>query len=234
MSKHTERLQHALGCWLISAVVISILVWASPAKAVEWKKYESKKYGFTMKVPKEFKLQSEEKGVTFMYQAGEAASGSSKSKKKKKGFKVGLRVKGVSLGHSRSEEDTTSSSGSGGGLDSAMTIYVNWAWMPDVSSATMYKTNLDSDKKDMKSPDPNYTDIETFAKKNGYAHEGNAYWYKETKKQDFEEIHRWHIKAYGNKSAYTVGLCGVYRQFDDWGGTYEEVVKSFKLIPIEK
>ena len=49
-----------------------------------------------------------------------------------------------------------------------------------------------------------------------------------------DEIHRWHIKSYGNKSAYTIGLTGTYAQFAEWGPVYEEVIKSFKLIPMEK
>lgn len=215
--------------WAV-ATAVAMAVIASPAQADEWKTYESKKYGFSMKIPKEFKLQDEKKGATWIYQPGSAESDKTTGKKKK--FKVGLRVKGVSLGHETSEEESSSSSG--GGTESAMTMYVNWTWMPDVSSGSLYDANVKSVKKDIESPDPKYTDLTVFSKKEGYACEGNAFWYKEAKKQDFDEIHRWHIGAYGNKSSYIVGLCGTYRQFDDWGDVYEKVLKSFKLIPLEK
>ncbi len=118
-------------------------------------------------------------------------------------------------------------------LEPALGIYVNWTWMPDVPSKVMYAANKKSELQDMTSPDPDYHDLIDFDRKKGYAHEGNTYWYKEVDKPDPGEIHRWHIKSYGNKSAYTVGLTGTYGQFAKWGPVYEKVVKSFRLIPME-
>ena len=113
-------------------------------------------------------------------------------------------------------------------------IYVNWTWMPDVASGTIYKANYDSVKQDIASPDPKYKDPVVFDKKKGYSHEGNTFWYKEVDKQDGTEIHRWHIHSAGNQSTYTIGLTGTYAQFQEWGPVYEQVIKSFKLIPMKK
>jgi hypothetical protein len=203
---------------------------AAQAAAVEWKTYESKKYGFSLKVPAEFNLENEEKGATWIYQPGSAAPATEAKQEKKRGF--GINVGGIRINTSETEETTTS--GSGGGLESALTVYVNWVWMPDVDSGTMYSTNKKSDEQNMDSPDPDYHELKVFDEKQGYAMEGNTYWYKEVDKTDGGEIHRWHIKSYGNKSAYTVGLCGTYEQFKQWAPIYEEMIKSWKLIPIEQ
>lgn len=216
---------------LLVAFATSMLL-VQGAGAREWKTYENKQYGFALKVPAEFELQSEEKGASWIYQPGSAATGD-KATKKKRGFKIGARIKGINIGTSQSEE-TTSSGDGGGGLESAVSIHVNWVWMPDVAPGTLYNANMDSVKKDMSSPDPNYTDPIVFSKKDGYAHEGNTFWYKEVDKDKGDEIHRWHIHSSGNKSDYGVILGGTYEQFEEWGPVFEEVVKSFKLIPIEK
>ena len=136
------------------------------------------------------------------------------------------------------EEDKTTSFQHQPGADGsaptepALLIYVNWTWMPDVPSKTMYDVNRKSDQQDMSSPDPDYHDLVPFDRKKGYAYDGNTYWYKEVDKSAPDEIHRWHVKSYGNKSAYTVGLTGTYGQFGKWGPVYEQVVKSFRLVPI--
>lgn len=117
-------------------------------------------------------------------------------------------------------------------LEPGLLLYVNWTWMPDVPSKTLYDVNRKSELQDMSSPDPDYHDLQVFDRKKGYAFDGNAYWYKEVDKKDASEIHRWHAKAFGNKSAYTVGLTGTFGQFATWGPVYEKVVKSFRLIPI--
>ncbi|MCF6284929.1 MAG: hypothetical protein L3K26_07050 [Candidatus Hydrogenedentes bacterium] len=226
--------QKALGILAMVMAFAGSMMLAPIAQAREWKTYENTKYGFSLKIPAEFELQSEEKGASWIYQPGSAKSAKGTKKKKKKKFSVGLRVKGVSLGTSQSEETTTDGSGGGGGLESALSIHVNWVWMPDVSPGTLYKANMDSVKKDISSPDANYRDPIVFSKKKGYAHEGNTFWYKEVDKSKSDEIHRWLIHASGNKSDYGVILGGVFGQFEEWGPVYEEVVKSFKLIPMKK
>lgn len=212
----------------------ALLTLALPAQAREWKIYESKKYGFRMKVPAEFTVDSEDKGVTMHYQPGSAPSGSNESTSKKKKRKFGVNIRGIGFSTEDSEESSSSGASSGGGLDTALGIYVNWTWMPDVAPGTLYSANKDQTQKNIDSPDPDYTDIKVFDKKQGYTYEGNTFWYKEVSKSDPEEIHRWHIYSAGNKSAYIVGLTGVHRQFAEWGPVYEEVVKSFELIPLEK
>lgn len=221
--------------WMTLGVAFLALAALSlPAQAREWKTYESKKYGFKMKVPAEFTVQSEDKGVTLIYQPGSAPTGGKAGVETKKKRKFGVKIGGLGFNTETVEEATGGGSDGGGGLDSAVMIYVNWTWMPDVASGTLYSANLKSTQQDIASPDPNYTDIKIFDKKQGYAYEGNTYWYKEATKSDPEEIHRWHIYSAGNKSAYIVGLTGVQRQFEEYGPVYEEVVKSFELIPLEK
>jgi hypothetical protein len=221
--------------WSVAGLAcVAVLALAVPAGAREWKIYESKKYGFKMKVPAEFTVDSDDKGVTMHYQPGSAPSGSDESSSKKKKRKFGVNIRGIGFNTEQSEESSSSGSSSGGGLDTALGIYVNWTWMPDVAPGTLYSANKDSTQQNIDSPDPDYTDIQVFDKKKGYAYEGNTYWYKEVTTGDPEEIHRWHIYSAGNKSAYIVGLTGVERQFSEWGPVYEEVVKSFELIPMEK
>jgi hypothetical protein len=229
-----KQKRNALGILATAMVCASSMLLAASVEAREWKIYENKKYGFSLKVPAEFELQNEEKGASWMYQPGSAASSNGTKKKKKKGFSIGARIKGINVGTSQSEETTTESSGSGGGLESALSIHVNWVWMPDVAPGTLYNANMDSVKKDISSPDANYKDPIPFTKKKGYAFEGNTFWYKEVDKDKGDEIHRWHIHSSGNKSDYGVILAGVYGQFEEWDSVYEEVIKSFKLIPMEK
>ena len=179
----------AFGMTTVAIAFAGSMLLATAAQAREWKIYENKKYGYSIKIPAEFELQSEDKSTSFIYQPGSVATGESgTTKKKKKKFSIGTRIGGVNIGTSQSEETSSESSGSsGGGLESALSIHINWVWMPDVAPGTLYNANMDSVKKDMTSPDPNYTDPINFDKK----------------------------------------------KFSEWDSVYEEIVKSFKLIPIE-
>ncbi len=108
-----------------------------------------------------------------------------------------------------------------GPLEPALMVYVNWVWMPSVPSTVLYDANKKSDLQNISSPDPDYRDLVDFDRKKGYAYAGNTYWFKEVDKPAPDEIHRWHIKSFGNKSAYTIGLTGTYGQFEKWGPVYE-------------
>ena len=226
----------AFGMTTMAIAFAGSMLLATAAQAREWKIYENTKYGYSIKIPAEFELQSEDKTTSFIYQPGSAATGDSgTTKKKKKKFSIGTRIGGVNIGTSRSEETSSESSGSGGGgLESALSIHINWVWMPDVAPSTLYQANMDSVKKDISSPDANYTDPIDFDKKKGYDYEGHTFWYKEVDKSEKDEIHRWHIYSAGNKSVYGVILGGNFGQFSEWDSVYEEVVKSFKLIPMKE
>lgn len=116
-----------------------------------------------------------------------------------------------------------------GGLESADSIHVNWMWFPDVSPSTLYRANWKSVQDDMNSPHPKFTDLKALKIEGG-----KAFWYKEVDKEDPTEIHRWHIYAVGNKSVYGVILAsGEFKNFASMIPIYEEVVKSFKLIPLK-
>ncbi len=224
--------------WMLWAGVATAMIVAPAAQAREWKTYENKKLGYSLKVPAEFALQSEDTTTSWIYQPGSAPAAEKPTdqpaEKKKKS--LGAKLKGIAQDATQGSGGGAADSGAaaGGGLESALSIHVTWTWMPDVAPETLYKANMDSVKQDISSPAPKYTDPQVFSKKAGYAYEGNAFWYKEVVKSKPDEIHRWLIGAYGNKSNYGVVLGGVQDQFDEWGPVFEEIVKSFKLIPIEK
>ena len=220
---------------LVYAAAVAVFVAAS-AGAVEYKVFESKKYGYKMKIPAQFELQGQEdKTSTFSYQPGAKSSGgSAASETTKKKTRIGISLGPIQLGKEESKESSTEGKTSSGGLESALTIYINWTWMPDVTSGTSYSINKKDTEQNIASPDPDYKDLEVFGKKKGYAYEGNVYRFKEVDKKDPTAIHRWHVKAFGNKSHYTLGFTGTFGQFKEWGPIYDEVIKSFELIPMEK
>ena len=214
---------------------------SAQAQSGEFKTYESKKFGYSLKIPKEFQIDGkEDKTTQWMYQPGSTPAAGAEEKpaeEGKKKLKLGAKLKGVvgdAVGGAAG--GAAESTGGGGALEPAVMIYINWVWMPDVSSETMFNANIDQIKQDVKSPAPSYTDIKVLTKENGYPNfsGGQGFFYKEVNKDAGDEIHRWHINAYGNQSSYIVGMTGTYAQFQKWGPIYDEVVKSFKLIPMEK
>lgn len=223
-------------------MVGAVAVFAIGAGAAEWKTVEVEKYGYEFKIPAEFDMSGDlDKTTSWIYQPGAEDAGKSKKKSKSKTnrFSVGggVGIGPLRVGASQTRSETESESGSGGSdLESALQVYVNWTWMPDVDSKTMFDTNLKSDRQNADSPDPDYEDIVVMTKENGYPEfeGGYAYCFKEVDKKDDGEIHRWHIKAFGNKSSYTIGLTGTYGQFKEWGPKFQEVIESFKLIPLEE
>lgn len=219
--------------WSLALGAVAVLA-AGTAWAARFKTVEIEKYGYKLKIPEQFEMSGKiDKTTDWMYQPGSEPVASSASTKTKKRFSLGggINIGGVRIGAEQSTE--TGSESSGGGLEPALSIFVNWVWMPDVDSKTMFDTNLEQTRQNANSPDPDYTDIVVFDKEKGFEWEGYAYAFKEVPKEEDDEIHRWHIKAFGNKSAYTVGLAGTYGQFKEWGPIYEEVVKSFELVPMK-
>lgn len=226
---------------MLTLGVLGLFVTAVAA-AEDYSLFESKKYGYALKLPKEFKLEGkEDQTTTWSYQpgaspAGKEAAPAAKEEKKKGLGGLAKGVTGGLMGGAKAKGEAAAPAGASGGqeLEPALSIYINWVWMPDVATSTMFETNKKSDLQNIDSPDPTYTDLVVMDKKGGYAIEGgSAYRFKEKDKSDPAEIHRWHIKAFGNKSAYTIGLCGTFQQFEKWSPVYEEVIKSFKLIPLE-
>jgi len=118
--------------------------------------------------------------------------------------------------------------GLGGGKEPALSIYVNWVYMKDVASKQLFDINKKSDMDAIKAPNSKMKDLKVLTVKGGL-----GYWYKESDKEDPNEIHRWILKLFGNKSFYTIGLCGTYKQFEKWGPIYEQVIPSFQLIPLK-
>ncbi|MBI4557266.1 MAG: hypothetical protein HY706_06760 [Candidatus Hydrogenedentes bacterium] len=215
--------------------MVAGIAFAYAAEARDYKTYSNKKYGFEVKIPAEFELQSEDRTVQFIYQPGAAPTSRGGGEAKPSGKKVGLggvlNKVGVDVGKT---PEAAPAGGSSGELQPALMIYINWTWMPDVDSKTLYNANKKGIQDDISSPDPKYRDIVDFDTKKGYAYAGNTFRYKEIDKKDGAEIHRWHIYSAGNKSAYTIGLTGTFGQFKEWGPVYEEVIKSFKLIPMQE
>ena len=221
--KSGKRLYVALSIGAMAAIVIA----AGPVLAAQLERVNVKEYGYQLKIPTQFKVQDKiGKTTNWIYQPGSV--GGEVTKKKKFGIRIPIpRVGGIDL------QNEESSSSAGGGLESALMIYVNYTHMPDVSAQVQYDANIKQTRQDAESPHPTYTDVQVFDKKKGYDWEGLAYWFKEIDKDKGDEIHRWHIKAFGNNAQYTIGLTGTYEQFKEWGPVYEEVVKSFELVPLE-
>jgi hypothetical protein len=217
-------------CLGATALTLAVLGFAAaPALAADYRTVKVEKYGYELKIPEEFDLEGEiDKTTNWMYQPGSVKKSGGSFTKSLTGS---IRIGGVGLSGSKSESGSSSGSG---GLEPALGIYVNWVWMPDVSEKQSFDINLEQIKKDINSPDPDYTDVVVFDKDEGFDWEGLAFWFKEVPKEKDDEIHRWHIRAFGNNSSYTIGLTGTYGQFKKWGPVYEEVVKSFELIPLEE
>lgn len=222
-----------LTCLCVFAVMVLAV-----AQSGEYVTFESAKYGYSIKLPRELKMENtEDKTTAWSFQPGSTPANEAKSEgKSKSGKGLGGLVKkaaGSVLGGAATDAGTAGSPVQE--LEPAVTVYVNWVWMPDVSSNTLFDTNRKSDLQDIKSPDPTYKDLVVLDKKNGYGFEGGlAYRYKEVDKKDPNAIHRWHIKAFANKSFYTLGFTGTYKQFEKWGPVFEECIKGFKLIPMKE
>lgn len=223
---------------MIGAGVIAVVgVLTATAQSGEFKTFESKKFGYSLKIPKEFEMEGkEDKTTQWMYQPGSAPKAQAAPAEEGKKPKLGGRMKKLVGDAIGGAAGGAASESAGGTLEPAVMIYVNWVWMPDVSSDTMFSTNKKSIDQDIASPAPSYRDLKVLTKENGYPNfsGGQGFFYKEVNKDAGDEIHRWHINAYGNQSSYIVGMTGTYGQFQQWGPIYEEVVKSFKLIPMEK
>ena len=118
------------------------------------------------------------------------------------------------------------------GMPTGAMIYVHWVWLPSVPVEVQYEANLQQVVKDTESSRPQYRDVRIVDSTQGYAWDGPAFWFKEVDKAAPDEIHRWHLKAFGNESQYIVGLTGDFEQFEELGALYEEVIRSFERIPL--
>lgn len=202
---------------------------ALPVIAAEMTPTSVDKFGYSLKIPEGFELQGDYDNTTtwIRHKAGGSAPVAEKPAEdapKKKGF--GAKLK--SIAGNKGDESATSPADSGGASEPALSIYVNWTYMPDVSSKQMFDINKKSMQDKINGPNPDYTDLKELKLGDGY-----GFWYKEVDKKDGTEIHRWHINAYGNKSAYTIGLTGTFAQFSEWGKVYEEVISSFAFVPLK-
>lgn len=196
------------------------------AAAVELNETVVEKFGYTIKIPDGFALEGKIDNTTNWIRAGAASTAPAKAAEGDAPKKKGLGSKLKALGGAKASE-TAPASGAGKS-EAALMVYVNWTYMPDVSSKQMFDINKKSMLDKIKGPNPEYTDLKELKLKDGY-----GFSYKEVDKTDGTEIHRWHINAYGNKSAYTVGLTGTFEQFAEWGKVYEEVIASFGLVPLK-
>ena len=211
---------------VICMSVLVAAVWlGGVAFAAEMTPTTVEKFGYSLKLPEGFALQGDYDNTTtwMRHKASAAAAKPAEDTPKKKGF--GSKLKSV-VG--AKGDEAAPAAGAGGGGEAALTIYVNWVYMPDVSSKQMYDINKKSMQDKISGPNPDYTDLKDLKIKDGY-----GFSYKEVDKKDGTEIHRWHINAYGNKSAYTIGLTGTFEQFAEWSKVYEEVINSFAFVPLK-
>jgi hypothetical protein len=215
------------------AAILSFVI-AIGAHAEELKRVDVDKYGYSLKIPTQFKVIGKiDKTTSWQFQPGSTPAVAEKKKKGGFGKLVKSAAKSVVPGADAADA-AASASDSGTELEPAVQIYINWVWMPDVASSTMFETNKQADLKNIKSPDPDYKNLEVLDPKKGYDIEGGtAYRYKEVDKDEGSEIHRWHVKAFGNKSMYTMGFTGTFEQFEEWGPVFEKVIRSIKLIELK-
>ncbi|HNT88705.1 MAG TPA: hypothetical protein PKL84_12660, partial [Candidatus Hydrogenedentes bacterium] len=153
---------------ILTLCVFGLFV-AAVVAAEDYTVFESKKYGYSLKIPKEFRLDGQEdKTTTWIYQPGAAPATESaepakkEEKKPKKGLGgIARGAAGSLVGGAQAEEAAGAPAEAGGGqaLESALTIYVNWVWMPDVATSTLFEANKKSDLQDINSPDPTYKDL---------------------------------------------------------------------------
>lgn len=204
---------------------LAVMAMGLSAVAIEMTDTTVDKFGYRLKIPEGFVLEGKIDNTTnwIRHKAGGAAAKPAEEAPKKKGF--GSKLKSV-VGAKADESAPAADAGGSG--EAALMVYVNWTYMPDVSSKQMFDINKKSMLDKINGPNPTYTDLKELKLKDGY-----GFSYKEVDKSDGTEIHRWHINAYGNKSAYTVGLTGTFEQFAEWGKVYQEVIDSFAFVPLK-
>jgi hypothetical protein len=116
---------------LLLAGVAAAVALAPVAQAREWKTYESKKFGYSLKIPAEFTIQSEDTTTSWIFQPGSAPAAEKPAdqpaEKKKKS--LGAKLKGIAQDAAPGGA-AESGAAAGGGLESALSIHVTWTWMP--------------------------------------------------------------------------------------------------------
>ncbi|MCC6145073.1 MAG: hypothetical protein IT368_14805, partial [Candidatus Hydrogenedentes bacterium] len=114
--------------WIRAAVLVGAcaLGLAQMAGAAEMKEYKDTKHGYKLKIPAQFQVQEEGQTTTWIYQPGSAPADTGK---KKGGGLLKNLAKNALPGAGAAD-----AAAGGGELQPALTIYVNWVWMPDVDS----------------------------------------------------------------------------------------------------
>jgi hypothetical protein len=121
-----------------------------------------------------------------------------------------------------------SPAGVAGSKEPALTISVNRVAIETPTSSQLYQINREIDMDAAKAPDAGIRDLKDLTIENGY-----GYWYKETDKSDPNAMHRWIVRLFGNNGVYTIALAGPFKEFEEWGPAYEQVIESFQLITLK-
>lgn len=119
----------------------------------------------------------------------------------------------------------------------AASVSVNVTEMPDVPESVMYDVNLKSKKKDSR-----YTNVVPLKVKIGSKtalgfrciEANNVYGTSDLKAPS--DIHRWHLYVFANRREYLMGMSTAFSvyQAKKIQPVYEEIIKSFEIIPIDK
>ncbi len=108
------------------------------------------------------------------------------------------------------------------------TIWVDRVAVETKNLTGLYEIDRKYDLDAGKAPHPAVRDLQDLTIPDGY-----GYWYKEADTSDPTAMHRWIARVYGNGGVYTVCLAGPFGEFDAWGPVFEQVIASFRLIPMK-
>ena len=201
---------------------------AGDASAREWKIYDNGEFGYTLKIPAEFSLRTEGKLTTWEFRPPPIAQPPiEESRQKTVNLKLGPL--NVQIDDPKRRERVLVDQPS---IEQApLSIAVTWDFLPETPSFTLYKSSRSADENNSRGTVPGIVDIREFDRAQGYDYEGMTYWFREADKSTPDTLHRWVLRSFGNWSVYTVEITGTAAQFAEWGPVFEDVVRSWHLIP---
>jgi hypothetical protein len=110
-----------------------------------------------------------------------------------------------------------------------LVIWVNRMPVETGDVRGLYEISRNSDLDAQGRADSSVRDLTDLSLTNAY-----GYRYREADKTGPNDLHRWIVKLFGNGAVYTVCLSGPFGQFETWGPVFEQVIASFRLIPMNQ
>jgi hypothetical protein len=113
------------------------------------------------------------------------------------------------------------------GEGAPLVIWVNRMPVETPNLPGLYEISRAADLESQGRADPSVTGLTDLSLTGAY-----GYRYREADKSDPNDLHRWIVKVFGNGAVYTVCISGPFGQFPTWSPVFEQVILSFRLIPI--